>query len=133
MYKKINDSSVVLLETGTVIPLPPCESYGFNYQSWLDEGNTPEPAEEPTQDQEVIRQQKLLQISNEMLQKGALEPLTYMASQFALSQTRIKYPTQTNGLSDDQVIAAMTNPASPYFNAGFADMYSAYLRLKEVS
>lgn len=44
MYQIINDASVRHLPSGTAIPLPPSESYGYEYQRWLDAGNTPEPA-----------------------------------------------------------------------------------------
>ncbi|MEW6479785.1 MAG: hypothetical protein AB1455_10070 [Pseudomonadota bacterium] len=45
MYRRIKDSTSILhLPTGGVIPMPPQESLGFEYQRWLDAGNTPEPA-----------------------------------------------------------------------------------------
>lgn len=45
MYQLINNTtSVRHLPTGTVFPMPPVESFGHDYQSWLDAGNTPEPA-----------------------------------------------------------------------------------------
>lgn len=39
-----NPNFVIHISTGTVIPLPPCESFGHDYQAWLDLGNVPEPA-----------------------------------------------------------------------------------------
>lgn len=45
MYQLINDTSARHLPSGTVFPLPPVESYGHDYQRWLDAGNVPEPAE----------------------------------------------------------------------------------------
>lgn len=47
MYQIINDASVRHLPSGTTFPVPPVESFGHDYQRWLDEGNTPEPAPEP--------------------------------------------------------------------------------------
>lgn len=47
MYKIINETSVRHIPSGTVFPLPPAESFGHDYQRWLDAGNTPEPAEIP--------------------------------------------------------------------------------------
>lgn len=47
MYKTINEASVLHKESGAVIPLPAGESYGFAYELWLAEGNTPEPADPP--------------------------------------------------------------------------------------
>lgn len=47
MYKIVNDTSVRHLPSGTAFPVPPVESYGNDYQRWLDEGNTPYPADPP--------------------------------------------------------------------------------------
>ncbi|WP_288077870.1 hypothetical protein [Pseudomonas sp.] len=46
MYKlSSNHGSVIYKPSGAVISLPPNDSYGFAYESWLAEGNTPEPAD----------------------------------------------------------------------------------------
>lgn len=51
MYQLIhNSTSVKHLPSGTVFPMPAVESYGFEYQAWLDAGNVPEPAEIPVVD-----------------------------------------------------------------------------------
>lgn len=57
MYQLINNTtSVRHLPTGTVFPMPPVESFGHDYQSWLDAGNTPEPAPvEPPPTPELIK------------------------------------------------------------------------------
>lgn len=47
MYKIINAHSVLHKELAAVIHLPAGESYGFAYEAWLAEGNTPEPADPP--------------------------------------------------------------------------------------
>lgn len=47
MYQIINATSVRHIPSGTVFPLPPAESYGHDYQRWLDAGNTPEDADPP--------------------------------------------------------------------------------------
>lgn len=47
MYQLINETSVRHLPSGTVFPLPPVESFGYEYQRWLDAGNVPEPAPPP--------------------------------------------------------------------------------------
>lgn len=44
MYQTINTTSVRHIPSGTVFPLPPAESYGHDYQRWLDAGNAPDPA-----------------------------------------------------------------------------------------
>jgi hypothetical protein len=44
MYKLSTSPGVVIrIEDGAFIPLPPCESNGFEYQDWLAAGNTPDP------------------------------------------------------------------------------------------
>ena len=48
MYKlSANPNLVVHTPSGAVISLPSNESYGFAYDAWLAEGNTPEPADVP--------------------------------------------------------------------------------------
>ena len=47
MYQLINATSARHIPSGTTFPLPPVESFGHDYQRWLDGGNTPEP--EPVQ------------------------------------------------------------------------------------
>jgi hypothetical protein len=47
MYQIINAHSVLHLPSGTTIPLPAGESFGFAYEAWLAAGNTPEPAPAP--------------------------------------------------------------------------------------
>jgi hypothetical protein len=47
MYQLINDASARHIPSGTVFPLPPVESFGYDYAMWLDAGNTPDPADPP--------------------------------------------------------------------------------------
>lgn len=44
MYKIAGQNSIIHLESGTVFQMPPVESFGLDYQRWLDAGNTPQPA-----------------------------------------------------------------------------------------
>ena len=44
MYQIINASSIRHLPSGTVFSIPAQESFGHDYQAWLDSGNTPDPA-----------------------------------------------------------------------------------------
>lgn len=46
MYR-LTDGGAIHIPSGTVFPLPPVESFGFEYQKWLDAGNTPEPVPQP--------------------------------------------------------------------------------------
>lgn len=44
MYQIINATSARHIPSGTVFPIPPVESFGNDYQKWLESGNTPGPA-----------------------------------------------------------------------------------------
>lgn len=55
MYKKIDATHVLYLPENAIITLPPSESYGFAYEAWLAEGNTPEPADAETPQQAMER------------------------------------------------------------------------------
>ena len=45
MYQLINESCVLNISEDVQFPIPAQESYGFAYEAWLAEGNTPEPAD----------------------------------------------------------------------------------------
>ena len=45
MYKIISETSVLYLPENAKITLPAAESYGFAYESWIANGNTPLPAD----------------------------------------------------------------------------------------
>jgi hypothetical protein len=51
-YKLLRDGGVLHVPTGISIPADPRNRDRIEYQAWLDEGNTPEPADpepEPSQ------------------------------------------------------------------------------------
>lgn len=51
MYQLIDDAHVRYLPEGAVITLPANESYGWAYEKWLAEGNTPKPVDLPSAEQ----------------------------------------------------------------------------------
>ena len=46
MYKIISENTVQHIETSACIPINPANTDYQAYLKWLEEGNTPEPAEE---------------------------------------------------------------------------------------
>lgn len=61
MYQVLNDKQVRHLSSGTVITLPASESFGFAYEAWLAEGNTPLPMTTETPEQAFTRLQAVVQ------------------------------------------------------------------------
>lgn len=61
MYQLINESCVLNISEDVQFPIPAQESYGFAYEAWLAEGNTPEPADGESPDQAFLRLQAVVQ------------------------------------------------------------------------
>lgn len=61
MYKLIDEDRAKYLPENAIFPLPAVESHGFAYETWLAEGNTPEPADGESPEQAFIRLQSLVQ------------------------------------------------------------------------
>lgn len=106
MYKIISATSARHLPSGTVFPLPPVESYGYDYQRWLDAGNTPEPASvEPTPTQFELdqnRYQKRAAVQAELMSWMAADNMSRVRSGVWTVQQL------TSLLSDPAVQAAQT-------------------------
>lgn len=62
MYKVIDDRHVMFLPERAVITLPSAESYGFAYEAWLADGNTPAPADAETPQQAMARLTGVVQL-----------------------------------------------------------------------
>jgi hypothetical protein len=84
MYQTINTTSARHIPSGTTFPLPPVESYGHDYQRWLDAGNTPEPAPvepPPTQfELDQRRYQKRAAVQSELLSWMAADNMSRVRS-----------------------------------------------------
>lgn len=106
MYQLINATSARHMPSGTTFPLPPSESYGHDYQRWVDAGNTPAPAPvatAPTQfDLDQNRYQKRAGVQAELMSWMAADNMSRVRSGVWTVQQL------TSLLSDPAVQAAQT-------------------------
>lgn len=89
-------------------------------------GNTPSP------DPEEIKRQQRKELAEQMAESGIWETTLYAVMQVFINIAREKYPLQTSGLSDEQIIGAVVNPESPFYNEGAKRVYDKYELLKEL-
>lgn len=88
---------------------------------------------EPVDDPELVRKSELRSISDEMMASGAWESALYVVMKYSIQEARTKYPTQTAGMTDDQIDVAMSDESSPYYNENYAKGKNYYQRIKDVS
>lgn len=83
MYQLTEDhNTVIRMDDGACIPLPPRESEGFRYAKWLAEGNTPQPVPGPSavdlfQAASMAAQQRLDNFARERWYDGILSLCSY--------------------------------------------------------
>lgn len=72
------------------------------------------------------RRAKRREIAAKMAESGAFEVFTLVAVQNAIADLKTKYPVQTAGMTDDQIVLVVTDPESPFYNEGFTKLKSYY-------
>lgn len=85
MYQLIaNSSNVRHLPSGAIFPIPPTESFGYDYAAWLAAGNTPEPAPvepPPTQfELDQRRYQKRAEVQSQLIAWMAADNMSRVRS-----------------------------------------------------
>lgn len=77
MYKLLSDTKVMQLESGIVFEVPAVESFGYDYEKWLEEGNLPLPVDvkpELTQyEKDLIRYKKRAEVKEQLIAEMASE------------------------------------------------------------
>ena len=62
-YKLTNHNSVIRMANGACIPFDPANTDYAQYLAWLSEGNTPEPADQPSARDLILKQIATLEAS----------------------------------------------------------------------
>ena len=96
MYKLTNTTSILRTTDGAFIPADPANTDYAQYQQWLAEGNTPEPADAKTKEQiieeyQAAVQKRLDDFAQTRNYSGILSACTYAESAVARFKTEGQY------------------------------------------
>jgi hypothetical protein len=103
-YQLTSNPNIVVLVVGNVfITLPASEGYGYAYEEWLSDGNTPEPADTPPAPTKTQRKDTLLNaqgvtrpVVQVLVQLGELTATTLAAANGMTPAQAIAYAYQKN-------------------------------------
>lgn len=126
MYKQLSENKILLIDPGVIFEIPAVESFGFDYEKWLEEGNVPLPADtkpELTQyEKDLIRYTKRAEVKERLIAEMASDNMQRVRSgvwtvqqliQLASDPLMINIQNLMGTLSFElaaQAIALSTNP-----------------------